>query len=279
MNRTFAKQWNDYELIDAGNDKKLERWGKIVTIRPERNAYFKPQLSKKEWYNLAHFEFKEQTRSKGEWLSLKDAPTQWQINYNHLVFHLKLTQFKHLGLFPEQQTNWEFINEHINSKQNFLNLFAYTGAASLIATAKGANTFHCDSVKQVINWSKQNMELSGLSGIHWVLEDALKFAQREVKRGHQYNGIVMDPPAYGIGAKKERWKIEHLFPQLIETASQLLTPKGFLIINTYSPRLTQTDIIPILKAHFKNKTINVSKLCLKTTTGKIIEYGELSRIY
>lgn len=279
MSRTFAKQWKDYELIDAGNGNKLERWGNIITIRPDRNAYFKPQLSSKEWYNLAHFEFKERSRSKGEWLSLKNAPTEWQISYKQLVFNLKLTQFKHLGLFPEQQANWEFINQHIKPKQKFLNLFAYTGAASLMANTKGAITFHCDSVKQVINWSKQNMELSHLSNIHWVLEDALKFAQREVKRGHTYHGIIMDPPAYGIGAKKERWKIETLFPQLIETASHLLNPKGFLIVNTYSPRLTQQDIIPILNSHFKHKTINVSKLCLKTTTGKVIEYGELSRVY
>ncbi len=279
MSRTFAKQWKDYELIDAGNGNKLERWGNIITIRPDRNAYFKPQLSSKEWYHLAHFEFKELSRLKGEWLSLKNAPTEWQINYKQLVFNLKLTQFKHLGLFPEQQANWEFINQRIKPKQKFLNLFAYTGAASLIANANGANTFHCDSVKQVINWSKQNMELSRLNNIHWVLEDALKFAQREVKRGHTYYGIVMDPPAYGIGAKKERWKIETLFPQLIEIASHLLDPNGFLIINTYSPRLTQQDIIPILNSYFKHKTINVSKLCLKTTTGKVIEYGELSRVY
>jgi 23S rRNA (cytosine1962-C5)-methyltransferase len=279
MNRIYAQHWPDYELIDAGNNKKLERWSKTITIRPDRNAYFKPQLSTKEWYNQAHFEFIEESRSKGEWQSLKDAPTQWEIQYNDIIFHLKLTQYKHIGLFPEQQANWTFIEQHIQPNQKFLNLFAYTGAASLIAKSKGADTFHCDSVKQVINWSKQNMELSNLNDIHWVLEDALKFAKREVKRGHKYDGIIMDPPAFGIGAKKERWKIENLFPQLIETASELLTPSGFLIINTYSPRLQQNDIQVVLNNHFKQKTIEVSKLCLTTTTGKIIEYGELSRIY
>ncbi|HIP37065.1 MAG TPA: SAM-dependent methyltransferase [Crocinitomix sp.] len=279
MSRTLAKQWEDYELIDAGNEKKLERWGNVITIRPDRNAYFKSKLSQKDWYNQAHFEFIEHTHHKGEWQNLKNAPLSWEISYNDIIFHLKLTQFKHIGLFPEQQANWEFIAKHIQPQQKFLNLFAYTGASSLIAKSKGANTFHCDSVKQVINWSKKNMELSNLKDIHWVLEDALKFAQREVKRGRTYDGIIMDPPAFGLGAKKERWKIESLFPKLVKTASKLLTSKGFLIINTYSPRLKSKDIEPILNQYFPYKKIEISKLCIKSSTGKTIEYGELSRVY
>jgi len=279
MDRLFSEGWKDYELIDAGGSKKLERWGKIITIRPDRNAYFKSEIGFGKWQKMAHFEFVEDTHTKGEWRSLQDAPEQWEIEFNDLVFNLKLTKFKHVGLFPEQQTNWEFINKHIKPNRKFLNLFAYTGAASLIARSKGADVFHCDSVKQVINWSKENMQLSNLDNIHWVLEDALKFAQREVKRGNQYDGIVMDPPAFGLGAKKERWKIENRFPELVKTASELLTKNGFLIINTYSPRLTDKEILPIVKKYFPTKTIEVNKLSIKSTSGKVIEYGELTRVW
>lgn len=279
MNRTFSEGWDDYELIDAGGSKKLERWGKIITIRPDRNAYFKSEIPFNEWHKRAHFEFIEDTHTKGEWRSLKNTATEWQINFNELVFNLKLTKFKHTGLFPEQRTNWDFIQNHIHPNQKFLNLFAYTGAASLAAKSKGADVIHCDSIKQVINWTKENMELSELDGIRWVLDDALKFAQKEVKRGKQYDGIIMDPPAFGLGAKKERWKIENLFPELVKTASELLSKDGFLVINTYSPRLTEKEISPIVRRFFPQKNIQISKLSVKSTSGKVIEYGELTRVY
>ena len=151
MKRIFSSHWSDYELIDAGNDKKLERWGKIITIRPDRNAYFAPILPEKEWKQKAHFEFIEETTSKGIWKTLKkNTPKEWQINYKKCVFNLRLTQFKHIGIFPEQQTNWDFINANIKPEGKFLNLFAYTGGASLIANTAKADVYHCDSVKQVI---------------------------------------------------------------------------------------------------------------------------------
>jgi len=279
MNRTFSEGWKDYELIDAGGSKKLERWGKIVTIRPDRNAYFKSEIGFGKWQKMAHFEFVEDTHTKGEWRSLKDAPEQWEIEFNDLIFNLKLTKYKHIGLFPEQRTNWEFIAQHIKPNRKFLNLFGYTGASSLAARSKEADVFHCDSVKQVINWSKENMMGSNLNDIHWVLEDALKFGQREVKRGNKYDGIIMDPPAFGIGAKKERWKIETRFPELVKTASELLTKDGFLIINTYSPRLTDKEILPVIKQYFATRNVEVTKLSVKATSGKVIEYGELTRVW
>ena len=279
MKRIFSSHWSDYELIDAGNDKKLERWGKIITIRPDRNAYFAPILPEKEWKQKAHFEFIEETKSKGIWKTLKkNTPKEWQINYKKCVFNLRLTQFKHIGIFPEQQTNWDFINANIKPEGKFLNLFAYTGGASLIANTAKADVFHCDSVKQVITWSKENMESSNQENIHWVFDDALKFATKEVKRGKKYDGIIMDPPAFGIGAKKERWKIETKFPELVKIASQLLTENGFLIINTYSPKLKEENIYNIVKEYFPTKKIQVDKLSLKTTTGKTLEYGELTRV-
>ena len=287
MKRIYSKHWPDYELIDAGDNKKLERWGTIITIRPDRNAYFKPVLSINEWNQRAHYEFIELSANGGAWSSLKknfpisndhEVPN-WQISFNKCVFNLRLTKVKHLGIFPEQQINWEFISNHLSNNSKFLNLFAYTGGASLIANSKNSEVYHCDSVKQIITWAKNNMESSKQKGIHWVLDDALKFAKKEVKRGKKYDGIIMDPPAFGIGINKERWKIETKFPELVEIASELLSKKGFLIINTYSPKLKEELIRNTVQTHFSSKNIDIKKLSLKTTTGKILEYGELTRVY
>ncbi len=280
MKKTYSSHWADYELLDAGDQKKLERWGDVVTIRPERNAYFKPVWNIKKWQSLAHFEFIERSSTNGIWTDLGyDLPTRWKIGFHTLQFNLKLTNFKHIGIFPEQQINWLFIKDNLKPGERFLNLFGYTGGASLAARSAGADVYHCDSVRQINTWAKENMASSELKDIHWVLEDALKFAKREAKRGNKYHGIIMDPPAFGIGAKKERWKIEQRFPDLVEVASKLLEPNGFLIMNTYSPRLTEKDILPIMKQFFPHKKLEVSKLCLKTKTGKTIEYGELSRVF
>lgn len=280
MPRTYSPHWSDYELIDAGSNKKLERWGDIVTIRPERNAYFKPVLSYKEWEKKAHFRFNEITKNSGEWESLKSsAPTSWQITYQGIVFNIRLTRFKHLGIFPEQRANWDFIKDHISDGKRFLNLFAYTGGASVMAKSAGGDVFHCDSVKQINTWARENMESSGLEDIHWVHDDALKFAQRELKRGRKYDGIIMDPPAFGLGAKKERWKIEDKFGELMDTTLSLLNTDGFLIANTYSPRLKSKEILAITRQLVRNKNIEVTTLAMKTTTGKIVEYGDLTRIY
>ncbi len=279
MARIYTEHWNDYELIDAGNERKLERWGSIVTIRPERNAYFTPVLSDKEWMAKAHFLFKESSSSSGVWECLKPGtPVSWSIRYGILNFNLRLTQFKHVGLFPEQRTNWDFIAQRIQPNQRFLNLFGYTGGASLAAREKGAVVYHCDSVKQINGWAKENMESSSLTDIRWVHDDALKFAQREVKRGNRYNGLIMDPPAFGLGAKKERWKIEDKFAELIESAHDLLEADGFLIANTYSPRLSEKQVKQISKSFFTHKLVEVDALSMKTTTGKRIDYGILTRI-
>ena len=152
-------------------------------------------------------------------------------------------------------------------------MFGYTGAASIVARKSGADVFHCDSVKQVIGWGKESMELSGLSDIHWVLEDALKFAQREAKRGNTYDGIIMDPPAFGLGAKKERWKIENKFPDLLEAAMAIKNESGFIIANTYSPRLEAPKIAEMTKEVCFNNTIEIDTLAMKTTTGKRLEFG------
>lgn len=280
MSRTFTNHWKDYELLDAGNSKKLERWGKVVTIRPDRNAYFKSGSPESEWKNLAHFEFVEKTTNSGEWRELKPGTSRdWQIQFNKITLNLKLTQFKHVGVFPEQRTNWDFVAQHLNEGDRFLNLFGYTGAVSMVARSKGADVFHCDSIKQIIQWGKENMEASGLSDIHWILEDALKFAHREAKRGNKYKGIIMDPPAFGLGANKERWKIEDKFSELMQLAKSLVEPGGFIIANTYSPRLEIDEIKKFTSKIFPSGQTEVSKLCIKSVTGKVIEYGELTRVF
>lgn len=280
MQRIYSSHWADYELIDAGNNKKLERWGNTITIRPERNAYFTSILSEDDWIKKADFEFIEESSNKGFWRTLnKNASKNWRIEFKNCAFNLQLTKFKHIGIFPEQKINWDYLIENLKQDDKLLNLFAHTGGSSLVANSIGANVNHCDSVKQIISWAKENMESSNLSDIHWVLEDALKFSKREEKRGNNYDAIIMDPPAYGIGAKKERWKIETLFPELVKTASQILTKKGFLIINTYSPKLGEQEIKETVTNYFPTKKTTINKLCIKSTTGKIIEYGELTKVY
>ena len=278
MLTTYSENWKNYELIDAGNGKKLEKWGEITTIRPDRNAYFPAVLPEKEWRDKVDFEFIETSTNTGEWVKRNHtAPTEWSIKYGKATVNLKLTKFKHIGIFPEQQTNWDFIQNKVKEGDNFLNLFGYTGVSSLIAKVNKANVVHCDSVKQVVTWAKENMESSNLSEIKWVLDDALKFAKREVKRGNKYDGIIMDPPAFGI-AKKERWRLEDKFQELLQTAKELMTGDGFIIVNTYSPKLEFIDIKRIANSVFTNNKVEISRLSMKTTTGKRLDFGELTRI-
>lgn len=280
MSKTITKGWSDYELLDAGGGKKLERWGEIITIRPELQAYFKSEWSFGEWKQKAHFEFESKTgKNTGSWKKLKqNAPENWEVEWQGLKANLELTKFKHLGMFPEQATNWEFIQDNLSDDKRFLNLFAYTGFASVVARNSGAETIHVDSVKQLITWAKTNMVSSEVEGIKWVHEDALKFALREVKRGNKYDGIIMDPPAFGLGAKGERWKIEQKLPELIETASKLLTKDGFLILNTYSPRVSIEDIHRIANRYFSKKNIELTELWMNTSTQKQMFYGHLLRV-
>jgi 23S rRNA (cytosine1962-C5)-methyltransferase len=276
--KLFTEGWADYELIDAGGGKKLERWGKIITIRPEVQAYFKSEIPFEKWNEMAHWEFIQKGNS-GKWKALKpNSPQTWEIGYNRMKFKLALTQFKHVGLFPEQKTNWDFISKRIGQDERFLNLFAYTGAASIVARNNGADTFHVDSVKQLISWAKENMDLSRLLNIKWVADDALKFAKREEKRENTYKGIIMDPPAWGIGAKGEKWKLEEQIDELLSTASSLIEPGGFLIVNTYSPQLTLEQLRELSALYFSDYQVDVRELWMKTTSGKDLYFGNLMRV-
>lgn len=278
-NRIVSSGWQDYELLDAGGGKKLERWGKIVTIRPEVQAYFKSEWPFEKWYELAHWEFRQRAGQSGDWKPLKkEVPQKWELSYQRLRFNLQLTKFKHLGLFPEQQTNWEFISGRLGAEDRFLNLFAYTGAASIVARNAGAEVIHVDAVKQLIGWARENMESSRLLNIKWVLEDALKFAKREEKRGNTYKGIIMDPPAWGLGAKGEKWKLEEKIDELLATAAAILDPEGFLIVNTYSPQLDIRALKVLADLYFSDRPTEVKELWMKTSSGKDLYYGNILRV-
>lgn len=250
--------WTDYQLIDSGNGEKLERFGSVTLIRPETGANWPKSLSGEEWHQRHDARFHARSTTHGEWIKKsKNHPSEWHINYRvgqvNIKFRLALTKFKHIGIFPEQATNWQYIASTIRTFKSptpkILNLFAYTGGASLVAKASGADVTHVDSIKQIVTWANQNQQLSGLKDIRWIVEDAIKFAKREVKRGNQYHGIILDPPAYGHGPKGERWKLEEQIEEMIEQVIELLNPQEhFLILNTYTPGFDSSNIEKLIKS-------------------------------
>lgn len=278
------ENWKDYELIDCGNFEKLERFGNFVTIRPEPQAIWKPILAERDWIKKAHVKFVQKTSASGDWKRLKEMPDQWKISYGlpgqTIQLRLGLTAFKHVGVFPEQAVNWQYIYQQLQSFQvqqpRFLNLFAYTGAASLAAKAAGADVVHVDSIKQVVNWANENMQHSGLQNIRWVVEDALKFVQREVKRGNKYNGIILDPPSYGHGPNGEKWKLEENIREMMELVLELLDPKEHMIIlNAYSLGFSALVIENLLK--HASPELETGELYLHSTTGQKLPLGVFGR--
>ena len=246
--------WKDYELIDTGGLEKLERFGKFILARPEPQAVWQKALSENDWDKLADAHYrrtrgidpaKQELTEKGEWKRNSKIPDQWTISYSYkgmdLRFRLGLTAFGHIGVFPEQAVNWDYIYDTLTTSRvtrdavRVLNLFAYTGGASLAARAAGAGVVHVDSVKPVVTWARENMEINMLKDIHWVVEDALKFVKREVKRGNKYDGIVLDPPAYGRGPEGEKWVLQDSINEMIRLCSKLLNPEqSFFIFSLYS---------------------------------------------
>lgn len=308
------QNWKDYELIDSGNFEKLERFGSFILARPEPKALWKPSLPAKEWEKLAHTRFtagagfgKSGKEDTGTWKMLKKMPEQWYIRYNlpdsFFKLRLGLTSFKHVGVFPEQSPNWEFIYAQSKRlvekfrakgvdpatgmvrKPKVLNLFAYTGAASLAARCAGADTTHLDSVRQVVTWAKGNMESSNLDNIRWVVEDALKFARREAKRGNLYNGLIMDPPAYGHGPDGEKWKLDELLYEFLQEVARILAPEdAFMVLNLYSngysAMLGDTAVrsaFGMLQGKGKGE-LTCGELLLKDSFGKAIPLSVFSRL-
>ncbi len=244
--------WKDYELLDSGKGAKLERFGEYVLARPEPKALWDKSMSDAEWNTLAHTRFtpgagfgKAGKEDSGTWERLRNMPDQWWIRYDggpKFSLRLGLTSFKHVGVFPEQAANWDYIFRQTSdiaaktgSRPKVLNLFAYTGAASLAAKCAGADVTHLDSVRQVVTWAHENQDRSGLRDIRWVVEDAMKFANREAKRGNLYQGIILDPPAYGHGPDGEKWKLDECLFDMMKTVGRILAPENsFLVLNLYS---------------------------------------------
>ena len=237
--------WADYELIDAGNFEKLERFGKHILARPEPQAIWDPHLPASEWQRAhATFTREKGSQERGQWKMKPSTAEQWVIAYERpdglkLKFRLGMSSFKHVGLFPEQDPNWQFIYEQTRKRRaaqpRVLNLFAYTGAATLAARAAGADVTHLDSVKQVNFWARDNMEASRLDGVRWLVEDAMKYVRREVKRGSKYQGLILDPPAYGRGPNGEKWQLEDELNEMLKLCKELLDPQDhFFLVNLYS---------------------------------------------
>lgn len=278
----------DYELIDSGHFMKLERFGRYITIRPEPQAIWDPEQRMSEWEAVAHVRFIPRSSSSGDWRKLKNMPDQWQIEYplgdsgKAIRFRLGLTSFKHVGIFPEQGVNWDYIRESISmlktDKPKFLNLFAYTGGASLAARAAGADTIHLDSIKQVVNWANENMQLSELDHIRWIVEDALKYVKREVKRGNKYHGIILDPPAFGHGPTGEKWKLEDNLNEMMKGVLELLDPtEHFLILNAYSLGFSSMILENLVRAKSNPSTLQIGELYLKDKYQKRLPLGAFVR--
>ncbi len=240
------KFWEkSYVLIDSGGFEKLEQFGSFCVRRPEPQAVWRKSLSEEIWKSKTDAYFKKEKGSseKGFWDIQKKTPEKWFLNYKSelldLNFKISLSSFKHVGLFPEQASNWEFLAKNIpkikNSKPKFLNLFAYTGGASLVCRQMGAEVTHVDSVKPVLSWARENMEVSKLDSIRWMAEDALKFVKREARRGNFYQGILLDPPAYGRGPDGEKWVLEEQIEDMLLSVKEILDPKEHILLtNVYS---------------------------------------------
>jgi 23S rRNA (cytosine1962-C5)-methyltransferase len=294
LNLIHPSSWKDYELLDSGSFEKLERFGKVILIRPEPQAIWEPVLSEAEWQKQAHAHFTREQKDnfrygeevKGGWKKLKPIQDSWQVNYQHqslnLTLRLALTGFGHVGVFPEQGSNWNYIYDTITSwkvsQPRVLNLFAYTGAASVVARAAGAEVTHVDASRPGLNWANQNMQLNQLSDIRWVYEDALKFVKREVKRGNKYNGIIMDPPPYGRGPEGEKWTLQEKLNELIHLASQLLEPSpSFFILSMYAVGFSPLVGLNVVKTHFNIDSPDYGEFFLKSKTNRNLPMGTYLR--
>ena len=254
----LANEWSDYALIDCANGEKLEKWGSFTLVRPDPQIIWPQKQHKAEWEKCdAHYH-----RSKsggGSWEYNKKLPDAWQIKYKNLTFNVKPMGFKHTGIFPEQAVNWDFIDEKIKSANRdikVLNLFAYTGGATVAAAKAGASVVHVDAAKGMVLWAKENAVSSGLADapIRYIVDDVIKFVCREIRRGNKYDAIIMDPPTYGRGPNGEVWKFEDELYPLIEKCMSLLSDNPlFMIVNSYTSNVSSTVVKNVLELSVKAK--------------------------
>ena len=284
------KFWGkSYELIDSGGFEKLEQFGSFCVRRPEPQAVWGKSLSDDAWISKTDAYFKKEKGSseKGFWDIQKKTPEKWFINYKsdllNLNFKISLSSFKHVGIFPEQASNWEFLAENIpklkNDKPKFLNLFAYTGGASLVCRQMGADVTHVDSVKPVLSWARENMEMSNLDSIRWMAEDALKFVKREARRGNFYQGILLDPPAYGRGPEGEKWVLEEQIDDMLKSVKEILDPKEHILLtNVYSLGFSTLVVENLMNGIFDvPKNAEFGEIYLNDTFNKKLPLGVFHR--
>ena len=283
----ISNNWQDYECLATGNKEKLERWGNIILNRPDPQIVW--QKSNNPIWNKWDGYYHRSTEGGGHWEFKKKLPDFWTINYKNLTFKVSPTNFKHTGIFPEQATNWDYIMEKISTSNikdfKVLNLFAYTGCATMAASIAGANeVVHIDAAKGMIDWAKENMKLSHLENntIRYICEDVIKFLDREIRRGRKYHAIIMDPPSYGRGPNKEVWRLEDNLQELLDKTKQLLADDySFVLINSYTTGLSPTSLKNILSLTFDNCTIETGEIGLPVTENNLTLpcgiYGRITR--
>ncbi len=285
MNIQAVEGWQDYELLDSGEGKRLERFGEYTLIRPDPQIIWQRGLHSSVWAG-ADAVFERTATDNGKWVFNSRMPEKWLVKYNDLSFWVRLTPFKHTGLFPEQAVQWDWMREKISKSKkqaNILNLFGYTGAASLAAAASGAKVTHVDASRPAIGWARENQVSSKLEDkpIRWILEDALKFTARESRRGVQYDGIIMDPPIYGHGPGGERWDFNKDLPDLLKNCSLLLSGDPlFVLINAYAISSSSIMLQNVLGDYFKNLGghIEAGELAIKEkNTDRLLSTGIFGR--
>ena len=281
----LAKDWEDYEVLDTGDGEKLERWGNVILRRPDPQTIW-PKADESLW-NRADAVYHRSERGGGSWEFRKTLPERWTIRRKELRFHVRPTGFKHTGLFPEQAANWDWMGKLIRESGRkdlkVLNLFGYTGGATLACAAAGARVTHVDAAKGMVQWAKENRELSGLpeTACRWIVEDALIFVRREIRRGNAYDGILMDPPSYGRGPSGEVWKLENELYGLVETCSRALSEEPvFFLINSYTTGFQASVLSNMMEKcvtpRFGGKT-DSRELCLPVRTGGVLPCGASGR--
>ena len=275
--RTF-ENFNDYELIDADNGERLERWGDIILIRPDPQIIWNEGHRDERWNN-AHAVYHRSTSGGGYWETLKKVPDVWSINYENLTFRLKPMGFKHTGLFPEQAVNWSLAQKLINEANrevSVLNLFAYTGGATIACLNAGARVTHVDASKGMVSWAKENAIASGLADkpVRWLVDDCMKFVKREIRRGNKYDAIIMDPPSYGRGPNGEIWKLEQQLSELLTDVGKILSDEPlFFCLNSYTGGLSPTILNYMVKSCIAPKnegTVFTEEIGIKVTKRDVI---------
>jgi 23S rRNA (cytosine1962-C5)-methyltransferase len=277
-----SDSWKDYELIDCSDGERLERWGNIILIRPDPQIVWSSKRTNPLWKN-AHARYHRSNKGGGHWEMYKKVPESWAIRFKNLVFNIKPMGFKHTGVFPEQAVNWDWVQNRIkeeNRPLNILNLFGYTGCATLAAMDAGAKVCHVDASKGMVNWAKENARSSKIADkpVRWLVDDCVKFVNREIRRGNKYDGIIMDPPSYGRGPSGEVWKIEEQIYSFIELCMKVLSDKpSFLILNSYTTGLSPAVMEYLLRVELVPKfggKVSADEIGLKVSeTGMCLPCG------